>query len=655
MLATWWLVHNRRAALGLGRLSIIGTGAAAFIAWQTTLVVITELLSLRHALTYAWLVATWTLFAVAACAAIGAGRWQIVLTEFRCGPARLYRWATQRSALARCVLAVATLFTTIAVILGVLYWPNTTDSLVYHLPRVMQWQQQRSVVHFPTHYLAQIEFAPLHEFNMLHLLVLSGSDRILALPQALAFAVVAAAAAEICRLLGGSPRAQALAALLLVTLPSAVLEASSTQNNLFGTAIGTALVMLVLALPTHDSWLRTALWIGAAGGLAWLAKGTIAPLVGPALLVAVGFAIVDHRGASARKRFAGLVGSVAVATIVAAVLAGPFIVRNYELFDAPSGPVSKATLNHGTSPRQSVGNILRAITTNYRIADDDDGLYTAVQELVLGTGSTLYGLLDVDPYHPLFTIGQQDDGFNGPNNAAAARSEDFGANPWHMTITIFALIAATIRRPDRRLLVFLVAAFVGFAALAASTRWTVLGVRYQEPFFAIALAAGAIFLSRLPRTVMAITVAALVLAAGTPLLSQVNRQLIPLQTSFASPLDRYLGGGRFAGYAADVEQAVALIDDSGCERLGIGNWILLEYPVWAALRSAGWNGTIHHVDVTNESGVLADPTFEPCALIGSNDIARSPFRVPTDWETHDIGSLAVILPASADETHGSTS
>jgi len=105
------------------------------------------------------------------------------------------------------------------VAIGVLYSvPTNGDSLVYHLTRVAHWIQNGSVHHYPAHYAAQNEFSPLHEYNLAHLQLLAGTDRLDGFVQLLAVIVCVVGASEIARLLGGGRRAQILAAAFTATI-----------------------------------------------------------------------------------------------------------------------------------------------------------------------------------------------------------------------------------------------------------------------------------------------------------------------------------------------------------------------------------------------------------------------------------------------------
>ena len=77
---------------------------------------------------------------------------------------------------------------------------------MYHLARVAHWIQNSSVDHYATHTTAQLELAPLQEFNMLHLHLLADTDRLDGFVQLAAFVVAIVGVSELARLLGGVER-----------------------------------------------------------------------------------------------------------------------------------------------------------------------------------------------------------------------------------------------------------------------------------------------------------------------------------------------------------------------------------------------------------------------------------------------------------------
>jgi hypothetical protein len=57
------------------------------------------------------------------------------------------------------------------------------------------------------------------------------------------------------------------------------------------------------------------------------------------------------------------------------------------------------------------------------------------------------------------------------------------------------------------------------------------------------------------------------------------------------------------------------IAHSGCRQVGIANFMLDEYPLWAGLHDFGWKGTLDDVDVNNVTKSLESAQFRPCALV----------------------------------------
>jgi hypothetical protein len=119
------------------------------------------------------------------------------------------------------------------------------DCQTYHMPRIMHWLQQHSLHHYPTNIPRQLESSPGAEIEMAQLMLLTGDDQPVNLPQWWALLTGAIAASFLARELfpnsvrrktGGEKPALELAGafvfLLAATLPEAAAEAPTAQNNL---------------------------------------------------------------------------------------------------------------------------------------------------------------------------------------------------------------------------------------------------------------------------------------------------------------------------------------------------------------------------------------------------------------------------------------
>ncbi len=104
--------------------------------------------------------------------------------------------------------------------------------MTYHLPRVMHWLQSESVAHYYTPITRQLYQPPFAEYAIAHIISLTRTDRFAFLVQWLALFGSAVGVSVIARQLGCGPLGQALAATIFVTAPMAILQGSSTQNDL---------------------------------------------------------------------------------------------------------------------------------------------------------------------------------------------------------------------------------------------------------------------------------------------------------------------------------------------------------------------------------------------------------------------------------------
>jgi 4-amino-4-deoxy-L-arabinose transferase-like glycosyltransferase len=151
--------------------------------------------------------------------------------------------------------------------------PNSGDAMQYHLPRVVQWINNGGVQFFTTNERQQLDMPPFTEYGMLHLYLLYGSDRLVALVQWLAYVGFVVAASSITKELGGNRRTQLIAGVLSATIPSAVLGASGTKNECVLAYWIACAVYFMLRWKRCQDWTH-AIAIGASLGLAAYTKGT---------------------------------------------------------------------------------------------------------------------------------------------------------------------------------------------------------------------------------------------------------------------------------------------------------------------------------------------------------------------------------------------
>jgi hypothetical protein len=506
-----------------------------------------------------------------------------------------------------------------------MYRPSNSDSLAYHLARVEHWIQNNTVDSYASHFTAQNEFAPLMEYNLgaLHLLV--SSDRLDGYVQLWAVLVCLLGVAELARRLGLSERAQLVASIIVITSPSFLLQATSTTNDDFAAAVGIVCLCVVSAPLCGSGWPRRAIAIGLAVGLAEISKGTLIALLGPAAAVII--------LASAWKRWAAWgwlervtrsAGAVVLSAGAALLVAGPFLFRNVRMFGGPGGPVSRSNINAHQSLSGGVGNVLRQISAQFLIGDGS-GLGYQVSRAIVTPLGWIFDIVGPRANDATYAFPGGPDPFRPGDFSVLSRFEDVAANPWHtlLAFATFVLLTALAFRARSRPQVWQVtvlcwALAFGFLAFGMLGKWSIYASRYYIPLIAATAPVVAFALGRVPRLVARLVVAGLLLACLPQLFDNYQRPLLH-PTRFDVPLQPYFVTGRTAAQAiaiaGEYQQLARSVAESGCTSLGIGNLVLLEYPLWVGLASERWDGQIQHVGVRNASRRLEDPQFQPCALV----------------------------------------
>jgi hypothetical protein len=176
---------------------------------------------------------------------------------------------------------------------------------------------------------------PLAEYMILNLQLLSQSDMYANLVQWSGFMIAIIAASEIARLFRVTRSGQLLAALFTATLPMAILQSTSTQNDLitgvFCLIFAYYLIRLIRSQSESDTF-----YAGLALGLALLAKGT-AYIYCAAIGLIIGGVGLFNQNRAIRLRLTKYLGLIILCAILLNV---GIYYRNMDLY---SHPLSTAT------------------------------------------------------------------------------------------------------------------------------------------------------------------------------------------------------------------------------------------------------------------------------------------------------------------------
>ncbi len=583
---------------------------AAAVSWGVLVTIITEGASAVGQVTPAALGASW------ACAALLAALAALARRGRPDGPA-VATTSAPRSAIAPAdvllLVAVAGVVLGTGLIAG-FGWPSQWDSMVYHLPRIDHWLQNRHVAFYPTNVVRQLFNPPWAEYAALQLMATGGDER---WGNAVAWASMVGSligVSLIAKHLGAGVRGQILAVFVCATIRMGILQAAGTQNDYvtaFWLVCATEAVLAPTTSVAASAW--GGLRLGAALGLAMLTKGTAALFAAP-MLVALWPWSATPRWPMIRA------GVLAVLTVAA--LNAPHAARNLATFGSPLGPASAGSAtgddtdslaNAGMTPALLASNLIRNLANHagtgwHRL----DGRLTSLIE----RAHDAVGLDASDPrtsrLYPL-------PGFVVDGHPA---DPDRTGSPVHLAavIGVLALILAT-RRP--LLLRYAVGLVGGFVAFCLVLKWQPWHARLHLPWFV--LAAPLVGVATEPwrqRRLVALALLAMGVLAVPPVVLNYLGPLALRANVFTVPRARqyfHWFGQPSEPRLPDYLAGVAALHAMPCTDVGLLiGWDDWEHPWWVLVSEEGRRPVrIRHVAVENPSARLAgrEPAFVPCGIV----------------------------------------
>jgi hypothetical protein len=621
----WLLIAVHRDRLGFGNLSVRGALVLAFLAFEVLLLAITELSSVGHHFTagtvaVAWLIVSILLLFVARAQITSLVRRVRSRDGTRFG---LLHHAKRLSGEDRFWLAVLVAIFGTLMAAGFLYLPSYGDSMAYHLARVEHWIQNRTVAFFAAHYLAQLEFSPLSEYNLAHLHLLSGGDRFDASMELFSALVCIVGVSELARLLGASRSTQIAASVICATIPSGVLLASSTDNDYFAAATGIGLLIILVDFTFEGTWAYRAIALGAAVGLSYMAKSTMSALMGPAVVALFALAVFRHvRREDPRAALRRVGSQLLVIGASALAIVGAFLVQTEQLFGTFVGPSTKALISSPITVAGFGANVDRATAANFQIGDGVSGIDTYVSKVALGVLGHAYSVFGVSINNLHYAGVPNSHTFALGNYSLFQRIPEFGANPWNILLAVSALVVLVVavargRNELRLALVLALSLGCGFVVFTGIGKWEPYDVRFQLPFLVAVSAVIAVALSIFPRWVTRLVLVGLVVSCLPQLLDNTEAPLVPPYQFHGSYLTGYFGQYSQppgSEEAPAYQTVTTMLAQSTCTQAAIGNWISVEYPLWVGLQHEHYKGVLNDFNVNNASRKL-EPSYRPCASI----------------------------------------
>jgi hypothetical protein len=494
--------------------------------------------------------------------------------------------------------------------------PNNTDSLLYHMSRVMHWAQDKSIAHYPVGFEPQLTNPIGAELVILQLRLLWGNDQLASLPQWLSLILCAIAVSLGAKWLGSGPKGQLAAAAFAISIPMGLLQATSTQND-YVTALWLIImiVFVLFATQSEPSWVEI-LSISAALGLGLLTKGTFYPYAVP-----WGIWLVIH-WIKQRKPVAFLKRSLVVVLVVFVLNVG-YWMRNFITYGGPLGPAqwvsTMTSADKGLKPVAS--NLVKNIALNLATPS------TSINNTIVGFIRSTFQAFDPDVVN--FQLYWR------------WNHEDIAGNPIHLLMVII-LVAVIIRLVvSRRLKMkplawYALAASFSFIIFTLVSHFDQYGVRYQLPLMVIwAPAFGFVIFCLRKRWLVPLAIVSFFLISLPYVIFNSTRPLIAIKNGpepyAIHPLPGTETTQSSSIFIADQQMLLFVnwpdlmkpyaeittdIRDSGCKQVGLRiDSHDLEYTFWWLLKAPQSKIRIDSIYYSDRLVRYADPNFKPCAII----------------------------------------
>jgi 4-amino-4-deoxy-L-arabinose transferase-like glycosyltransferase len=483
----------------------------------------------------------------------------------------------------------------IVAVIGIIAWtapPNTSDSMTYHLGRVIHWMQNRSVAFYPTHILRQLHQNPWSEFAVLQFQIFLGDERLANFVQWFSMVGSIIGVSLIAKEFKADARGQMFAAVVCATIPMGILQGSSTQTDHVLAFWLVCLAYFVLQFKKDASPL-SALGVGVALGLAILTKATAYIFAFP-FMAWIGISSI--KPLDTKK-----VALIVLAVVFAFALNFRHYARNHYLYGHPLGPRNEGPqysyANETFSPASATSSIIRNISLH---------LGTSIERSSPALDRFLYSLHDVmgtSANDPRTTWGG-----TVFRSGSIEFDEDSAGNPIHLVLITASLFLYACRPKESDVTSYIFSLLLGFFLFCIYLKWQPWHSRLHLPLFVLFAPVIGLTFSRLRGVRIAdFSMAALVVLALPWVFYNTTRPILGGDSIFTSDRTELY----FRKQPALTDPYIAAADFlSGLDCTDIGliigdkRW---EYPLWVLMRERSDQPIrLEHVEVRNESRQLYD-------------------------------------------------
>lgn len=366
------------------------------------------------------------------------------------------------------------------------------DSMTYHMPRVMHWIQNKSVAFYATNEIRQITSPPLSEYFIMHVMLLTGSDKFVCMVQGISYVLSAGLVYLIAIKMKMDKQYAYLSFFLFLMMPPAIAEAVTTQNDLF-----TAFMLLLFFyyyldfiycpdLTISKENLVLAGKLGAVIAMGYLAKSNV--LIPMAVfIVYLGILKILHK-----EKIKNIIGVCIVGLATTAAGICPFFMQSYKVY----GSLIPKTQTDGILPATLSIRLLFANCYKNLAKYFSTPLVPGINDFLLKIGRGIEKIFRIDINDEAIATSE----FKLPDMTGAYH-HDMATNPlvlFLMALVLMGLLFKMCSRPKLETGMFLctVISLLATCTVSIYSPWK---VRYFLPVSAVTVIFVCFFIERMKK------------------------------------------------------------------------------------------------------------------------------------------------------------
>ncbi|MEM7725902.1 MAG: glycosyltransferase family 39 protein [Cyanobacteria bacterium P01_A01_bin.45] len=488
--------------------------------------------------------------------------------------------------------------------------PNNWDSMTYHMSRVIHWMQNRSVAHYQTYIVRQVDTPPLAGFIITHLQILSRSDRFANLVQWFSMLGSMVAVSLIAKRLGANLYGQLTSAMICLTIPMGILQASNTQNDYVVSFWLACFVYYTLGFLVDSSKNRSKTFnLGASLGLAIFTKAT-------AYIYAFPFCVWLSVSTLRQKNLQSFKKLIAIALFTAAINISHWY-KNILIWGTPFGVSGNITKNELFTFPAISSNLIRNLALHFVTVYQQLNIF--VEHLIIFIHHNFLGLNVSDSRTTFLDVK-----FSMISIPSMIFHEDTAGNLVHIILIFFSIAIYFVNKKwkdNYTSLFYLISLISTFIIFNTLLKWQPWASRLHLPLFVLFSAFLGYTISTfikdkkhlynyLLSLLIILSLPYIIFNSTRPILKYKNLTILPKGIFVTDREELYFASQRTLQQT--YIEVVKFLNDHSCKKVGlVTGGDVPEYPLLIMLLSQDNKIDLRHFFLQDKQ----NKNFQPCAIV----------------------------------------